>query len=325
MNELAPRDQEPLLPVLSIRQAVERFNTLVEFVQTILREGIDYGTIPGTGKPTLLKPGAEKLTTFFGLTTRFELLDRVEDWSGGAHDGEPFFYYLYRCQLFRGALLIAETDASCNSRETKYRYRSAERVCPQCGQATIIKGKAEYGGGWLCYGKKGGCGAKFAATDPAIGAQPVGRIPNPDVADQVNTIQKMAQKRALIGATLLAVNASEFFTQDVEDWYVDAPGTGEPRAASVALQATLRDLRAQARAQGQAVRELSQRQVAAMAVSELEAEIAGLRQQIAGRMTPAPGSAGRVGGHDLGAASEAPRPDTQDRLALADGARAQRS
>lgn len=35
--------------------------------------------------------------------------------------------------------------------------------------------------------------------------------------DAVNTIQKMAQKRALIAAVLIAANASEFFTQDVED------------------------------------------------------------------------------------------------------------
>ena len=31
----------------------------------------------------------------------------------------------------------------------------------------------------------------------------------------------MAQKRALIGTTLLALNASEFFTQDIEDWEID--------------------------------------------------------------------------------------------------------
>jgi len=43
------------------------------------------------------------------------------------------------------------------------------------------------------------------------------RIPNPDVADAVNTIQKMAQKRALVAATLIATSASEFFTQDMED------------------------------------------------------------------------------------------------------------
>jgi hypothetical protein len=43
------------------------------------------------------------------------------------------------------------------------------------------------------------------------------RNPNPDGADVVNTIQKMAQKRALVAATLIATSASEFFTPDVED------------------------------------------------------------------------------------------------------------
>ena len=43
------------------------------------------------------------------------------------------------------------------------------------------------------------------------------RILNQEVADLINTIQKMAQKRALVAATLIATSASEFFTQDVED------------------------------------------------------------------------------------------------------------
>ena len=50
------------------------------------------------------------------------------------------------------------------------------------------------------------------------------RVPNPDVADLVNTIQKMAQKRALVAATLIATSASEFFTQDVEDTSGDSFG-----------------------------------------------------------------------------------------------------
>ncbi len=53
------------------------------------------------------------------------------------------------------------------------------------------------------------------------------RIPNPDVADLVNTIQKMAQKRALVAATLIATSASEFFTQDVEDTSGDSFGITE--------------------------------------------------------------------------------------------------
>lgn len=36
------------------------------------------------------------------------------------------------------------------------------RSCPECGKtASVIKGKEEYGGGWVCYKKKAGCGAKF--------------------------------------------------------------------------------------------------------------------------------------------------------------------
>jgi hypothetical protein len=219
---LAPVDRSQFMPAMSIELAVERYNTITEFVSRVLRRDVDYGMIPGTEKLTLLKPGAEKLTTFFGLSTRFQLIERIEDWTGEDHNGEPFFYYLYRCQLFRGDMLVAEADGSCNSHETKYRYREAQRVCPDCKQAAIIKGREEYGGGYLCFKKKGGCGAKFMTGDPVIESQQTGRVPNAEIADQVNTIQKMGQKRSLIAATLLAVNASEFFTQDVED-FINAP------------------------------------------------------------------------------------------------------
>jgi hypothetical protein len=202
---------------MQIEQAIERFNAVTDFVKTIMHEGVDYGTIPGTNKATLLKPGAEKLCTLFGLSCRFQLVKEVEDWTGDDHRGEPFFYFVYRCQLWHGDLLVAEADGSCNSWEKKYRWRSADRVCPNCERPTIIKGKAEYGGGWLCFAKKGGCGAKFRDGDASIEGQPTGQVPNPDIADAVNTIQKMAAKRALVAATLIAVNASEFFTQDLED------------------------------------------------------------------------------------------------------------
>lgn len=215
--------EHEFMPALSVPQAIIRFNTLVEFVQNVMRDGVDYGKIPGTDKPTLLKAGAEKLTTLFGLTVRFAIVEQVQDWTGDAHGGQPFFYYWYRCQLWRGDLLIAEADGSCNSRESKYRYRYADRACPKCGTAAIKRSKfppkhdrnAEPG--WYCYSKAGGCGAEFGASDPAITAQQAGRIPNPDICDQVNTIQKMAQKRALVAASLIGCNASEFFTQDVED------------------------------------------------------------------------------------------------------------
>lgn len=222
MSETALTVQSPhLMPAMSMMEARSRFQSLVAFTSDIMREGVDYGTIPGTNKPTLLKPGAEKLTTFFGLSTRFDIIEKVEDWIGDQHGGEPFFYYWFRCEMRRGDLLIAEADGSCNSWESKYRYRTAERKCPKCGQTTIIKGKEQYGGGWLCWAKRGGCGAKFKNGDQAIEGQKLGRIPNPNPADIVNTIVKMAQKRALVATTLLAVNASEFYTQDMEDLAVE--------------------------------------------------------------------------------------------------------
>lgn len=45
----------------------------------------------------------------------------------------------------------------------------AAKTCPDCGQVgTIIKGRAEFGGGFVCYKVKGGCGAKFRDDDIRI-------------------------------------------------------------------------------------------------------------------------------------------------------------
>lgn len=224
MNELVPTGGIAIMPIMKIVDALERRQAIVEFTKQIMVEGVDFGTIPGTGgKPTLLKPGAEKLTSFFGLSPRFEIVKEELDWTGEHHGGEAFFYFHYRCTLWYGSFLAGEGLGSCNSFEKKYRWRTAERVCPECGKATIFKSKprpndapgTKYG--YYCWQKKGGCGFQFPASDQRIESQEVGQIPNENPADLVNTLDKMAQKRALIAAALIAINASEFFTQDIED------------------------------------------------------------------------------------------------------------
>lgn len=209
-----------LAPVVSVDFALRAYQAKKELIDGIMHKDVDFGVIPGSAKPTLLKAGAEKATSFFGLNPRFEDAEVVNDWTGEQHGGEPFFYYRRTCNLWRGDVLVASVDGSCNSWERKYRYRGGERTCPKCGKTTIIKGKAEYGGGWLCFAKKGGCGAKFPDDAPEIVKQEIGQVKNPDVADLVNTILKMADKRALVAATLIATGLSEYFTQDVED-YID--------------------------------------------------------------------------------------------------------
>ena len=199
---------------LAMENAIERYNMLIEFTRRVMKEGKDFGTIPGAGtKPTLLKPGAEKLNSLFSHYPTFTTLDKVMDFEKG------LFYFQYQCDIYRveDGKKVGSGNGSCNSLEVKYRYRQGERKCPKCGKPTIIKGKEEYGGGYICFGKKGGCGARFSDGDSTIESQQVGRIENTEPFDLVNTLDKMAQKRAFVAATLIACNASEFFTQDIED------------------------------------------------------------------------------------------------------------
>jgi len=45
-----------------------------------------------------------------------------------------------------------------------------------------------------------------------------------------NSISKIAQKRALVGAVIVATNASDFFTQDLEDGVIDVERPAQPIA-----------------------------------------------------------------------------------------------
>src|SRR6516162_3362693 len=74
---------EDLMPVLDLQSAMRRRAFIIEVTKNLMVEGVDYGTIPGTGsKPTLLKPGAERLCTLFGLSPRIAEMTAEEDWDG---------------------------------------------------------------------------------------------------------------------------------------------------------------------------------------------------------------------------------------------------
>ncbi len=76
--------------------------------------------------------------------------------------------YLRRYSVAAICGLAAEDDEEDdgNSLDGDNKPIAKKAICPVCGKDAIIQGKPEYGGGWLCYKAKGGCGAKFA-TDPA--------------------------------------------------------------------------------------------------------------------------------------------------------------
>lgn len=211
-TELAvvPKTSKAIVMQAQLAEMSEMRALLRQFVDDNLTVGVDYGVIPGTQKPTLFKPGADKVAELYRCDTDEPVLDReVEDWDA------PFFHYRFKVVLrYDGRAKYGV--GSCNSHETKYRYRDAKLKCPTCEAEAIRRSKD--GRGWYCWTKLGGCGAVFPRADePGIVNQPRGKVENTDAADLTNTVLKMAMKRAQVAAALQLPGVSDMFTQDVED------------------------------------------------------------------------------------------------------------
>lgn len=238
----------PFDPKAAAALALAMKNAVIEIRQTTLQEGIDFGKVPGTSKDVLLKPGAERLCSAFKLTPEFNGLTIIEDWQNG------LFVYRYVCVLRHRETgeIYGSGIGSCNSKESKYAWRwIAEDRLPgdldplmlehRDARKTLTEfafaiEKAETSGPyaksidyWQMWQdavansraksitRKTSTGKELPAFELTTGVVEY-RVSNPDIYDLVNTIDKMAQKRALIAATLIATNASEFFTQDMEDF-----------------------------------------------------------------------------------------------------------
>lgn len=158
-KDLIVVEERPIVPTLAItlEEAKERIRLLKTFVAEMMVQGQDFGLIPGCPKPTLLKPGAEKLCDIFGFSKHLEVTQRLEDWDRGV------FHYEVKVTLIskRTGVIEAEGIGSCNTKEKKY-----------------------------------------VKQDPY---------------SLINTILKMAKKRALVDAVLSATRSSDLFTQDMED------------------------------------------------------------------------------------------------------------
>lgn len=188
MNEGAldvVREQQYPLTAMAV---VARVRLIQEVMANVMKKDVHYGTIPGTPKPTLYKPGAEQLLVTFRIAPAEP---KVEDLS----TSDSIRYRVTRSGISNG-VPVAAGVGEASSDEEKYKWRKP--TCEQEFEATPEDRRRK---AWK-RGKDGPYELKQVRTNPA---------------DVANTILKMADKRAFVAMALLATAASDCFSQDLED------------------------------------------------------------------------------------------------------------
>lgn len=166
-----------------------RVNLVQEVMQGIMKRDTHYGTIPGTPKPTLYKPGAEVLCVTFRVAQEY----RIEDLST-----DKVARYRVTCvgRHQTTGIALGEGVGECSSGEEKYKWRGS--ICQEEFDSTPENMRR----------------IKFSKYKGAVEKKPQVRT---EAADLANTVLKMACKRAMIAMTLNVTAASDIFTQDIED------------------------------------------------------------------------------------------------------------
>lgn len=216
---LAVASPAGLAMVLAPGEAQQRLRELQDFIAANMVEGIDgdYAIIPGTKKRTLLKPGAEKLAEIYGFAVDYtDARPPIERW--GDDGGSMMFAYFKRAVVTRrnDGLFLGAGLGSCNSHEEKYGARWVfERDVPEHIDRSRLRQKSGIG----------------RSNKPYTQYQ----VPNERLGDCVNTLEKMACKRALVMAVIAVTRSSGLFTQDMEDAaQPEGKRSGEKRGASEA-------------------------------------------------------------------------------------------
>ncbi len=179
-------------------EAVEREkkmrSVIIGYFKSAMVQGHHYYNIgEGAGKkPALGKEGALNLCSLFKVVPTPD--PPVETFLPDGH-------YICRSRtvlIGRMGAILATGDAMCSTKESKYAFRWAwdNELPAHLDKERLEKktGKKSGGGEWAKY-----------------------KVPNDDLADQYNTVMKMATKRSIVDAVLKLPLVSELFTQDLEE------------------------------------------------------------------------------------------------------------
>ena len=176
--------------MMSLPKMKEQVRVLKELLDHIMLKNVHYGTIPGTQKPTLYKPGSEKILSTFRIAAA---PSNIEDLST---EDEVRYRVTVSGTAQASGIFLGAGIGECSSDEEKYKWRKP--VCEKEFEDAPIDRRREV---W-----------KKTEGRPYLLKQV--RTNPKDVA---NTVLKMAKKRSQIDMTLTVTAASDVFDQDLED------------------------------------------------------------------------------------------------------------
>ena len=175
--------------VLPTTEVIARVRRVQEIMKALMKEGVHYGTIPGTPKPTLYKAGAELLLMTFRVAADPANIDDLS-----TQDEVRYRITIRGTNQVTGEVVGAMTG-ECSSSETKYRW--VKPVCDEEWNETDPAMRRE----------------KWMKGSPPYKVKQIRSSP----ADVANTILSMAAKRGLIAMTRVALGVSDVFAQNLED------------------------------------------------------------------------------------------------------------
>ena len=176
-------------------EILQQVNLIKSIMEKVMKKDEHYGIIPGCSKPSLWKPGAEKLGLTFRLKPQCDITITPQ---GDGHNE-----YKVLCQLITADGEIAgEGIGICSTMEGKYRYRT-EKLDVEIPAEYWKTKEPSLLGGPDCFVKK--------ADNKWVIYR---RIDQGNPADNYNTCIKMAKKRAFIDAILTTTAASDIFSAE---------------------------------------------------------------------------------------------------------------
>ena len=212
---------------LTVQQVLTHVALIQQIMSAAMKEGEHYGRIPGCGdKPTLLKPGAEKLCLLFRLAPAYDVEERQLE------RGHREYRVTTTLTSITSQVLIGQGVGACTTLENKFRFRAGAaeatdrpvpRVYWETRQDDPAKAQELLGGKGYTVKKVDGQGWMIAKGGEKV------ETDNP--ADHYNTVLKMAKKRALVDAVLTTTAASDIFTQDLDELNASLAVLTPPSAA----------------------------------------------------------------------------------------------